>query len=153
MSTNPSPDPTADTVGITRGADRTLQFSVRGSEFRARRPSRADQAEIYRRFVRKICSAAPAADVVAQDIARAVLNNLDGGALLSEARLEVLLTPRDGAALGERAPSHWLRQVKGLDETTVVATLVTFDEVDPEEFDEVARWVDAALAPAGDTSS
>jgi hypothetical protein len=141
--------PTGDAAPISRGPDRTLQFSVRSSEFRLRRPSRADVAEIYRRFARKVVSAAPAtADAEVHDIARVVLSSLDGGALLSEARLEVLLTPRESANLGERAPAHWLRQIKAADDVTVVATVVSFEEVDPQEFDEVARFVDTALAPA-----
>jgi hypothetical protein len=139
-----APAPSTPTPGI----DRTVQFFVRGNEFRFRLPTRADNAEILRRYTAKLMRACPPlGDLAAQEVAKETLGSLDGGGLLSEARLEVLLLPRAGAAaLGEHAPAHWLREVKDPDGTTVIARSVAFDDVDPDEFDEVARFVDDQLA-------
>lgn len=132
----------------TPGVDRTVQFFVHGHEFRFRLPTRADNAEILRRYTAKLMRACPPlGDLAAQEVAKETLGSLDGGGLLSEARLEVLLLPRVGAAaLGERAPAHWLREVTDPDGATVIARSVAFDDVDPEEFDEVAQFVDDRLA-------
>lgn len=135
-------------AGVTPGTDRTVQFFVNGGEFRLRRPSRADDAEILRRYTAKIMRACPPmAGIDAQEVAKETLNNLDGGSLLSESRLEVLLTPRVGAAsFGEHAPAHWYRALSGPD-GQVIERVIAFDDVELQEFDEVARYVDQALAP------
>lgn len=138
---------TEQPAGATPGQDRAIQFFVRGGEFRLRRPTRGDQAEILRRYTAKLMRACPPfGDLASQEVAKETLNGIDGGNLLTEARLEVLLLPRpDATPYAERAPSHWLRQLKDPD-GKVVATTISFDDVDTEEFDEVARFVDEALA-------
>ncbi|MEO8602007.1 MAG: hypothetical protein ABI629_05470 [bacterium] len=54
----------------------------------------------------KICSAAPAAGVVVQDVARAVLNSLDGGALLSAGRRRPVKTEE----LVDKGDRRWVRE-------------------------------------------
>ncbi|MEO8602988.1 MAG: hypothetical protein ABI629_10455 [bacterium] len=122
----------------TPGANRVIQL-VREGTFCFRRPSRADEAEIWRRFSRKVGAGG---GLLESDL----LNSYDGGALLAEAQLEVLLTPRPGGTpLGEQAPPHWYREVTvGPNQTQRV---LTFDDVLPEEFDEVARFLKEAIAP------
>lgn len=143
MSHQPTPQPSSPTPGV----DRIVSFFVRGSEFRVRRPSRGDNAEILRRYTAKLMRACPAlGDFATAEVAKEALTSLDGGSLLSEARLEVLLLPRVGTATDEHPPAHWLHEIRDPDQR-VIARSVIFDQVDPEEFDEVALFVDQLLAP------
>jgi hypothetical protein len=148
----------SEQAGATPGVDRIIQFFVRGGEFRLRRPTRGDQAEILRRFTARLMRATPPlGDYTSQEIAKETLNGLDGGNLFSEARFEVLLLPRKNAAdLGERAPAHWYSELKDPDQR-VIAKVIAFDDVDPDEFAEAAKFVDDALqkksAPATPSST
>ncbi len=128
--------------GTTPGADRVLQFFVGAQSFSIRRPSRADLAEIWRRFARKVAG-------TGLPLESDLLNTYDGQGLLAEARFEVLLMSKTGPRgdvidLGERAPAHWQRPI--LDgESKTVATIIAFDKVDPEEFDGAAEQIDKLL--------
>jgi hypothetical protein len=130
-------------AGATPGVDRLVQFFVGGQEFRLRRPRRWDHAEILRRYTAKLMRACPPlADFTTQELAKDILNSLDGGNLLSEARFEVLLLPRPNATdLGERPPAHWIRELKDPD-GNVITRVVAFDDVELSEFDEAAQFVD-----------
>lgn len=120
---------------MTPGQDRILKVTVRGHEFGFRRPSRADLDDIARRIAAKLTPAsgyAVESDLIAGGI---------GDAVEWEARFEVCLLPRrkrDGSeiALGESAPTHWLED-----------GVVSFANVMPEEFWEVAEAIGRVLAP------
>lgn len=123
----------ADVQKATPGVDRVVLFTVRGHEFGFRRPSRADLSDVARRFALKI------APVTQSDIESRTIELLEGPALEWEARLEIGLAPRharDGKSinLGERAPGHWLDN-----------GAVSFANVDPEEFNEVCAFLQAAV--------
>lgn len=120
------------------GQDRVVRVSVRGHEFGYRRPSRADLSDVTRRYALKVTGA------TGLNVETDVIQAMDGKPLQDEARLEIGLVSRrtrDGKtlALGETAPTHWL-----------VDGVVSFDNVDPEEFDEVVAAIDAALAKKND---
>jgi len=116
----------------TPGRDRVVLFDVNGRPFGFRRPSRGDVAQTYRRF------AAKSAGSLGLPTEQHVLLNWDGDALLWEARLEVGLAPRveDGKVLdlGETCPPNWLR-----------GGTISFESVDPEEFDSVCKFLDAEV--------
>lgn len=126
-----------------------ITFTVGGHEFVLRRPTRADEAQIWRTYAMKIGLACPSiADAAGAESARATIEGLDGANLYAEARFEVLLAPRLGASdLGEHAPVHWIRELKDAD-GKAIGKVIAFDEVDPDEFAEAARLVDQALAPS-----
>lgn len=125
---------------MTPGQDRILLVTVRGHEFGYRRPSRADLDDIARRLAAKLTPAsgyAVESDLIAGGM---------GDAAEWEARFEICLVPRrkrDGSEihLGERAPAHWLE-----------GGAVSFANVMPDEFWEVATAFEKALAPPVPTS-
>lgn len=121
----------------TPGVDRVKVFRVGAHEYGFRRPSRGDLAEIWRRFAAKLI-------VTGIQTESDVLSQHDGMPLLWEARLEVGLVPRlarlNGTAvalgIGERAPAHWLQEVEGQ------PARISFDNVDPDEFDAVCEQLE-----------
>jgi hypothetical protein len=135
--------------GSTPGADRLITFTVRDNEFRVRRPFRSDEAEIRRRFARKLTAGGTIVDEYpAQRAAQDVLNAYDGVELLAEARFEVLLSPRrrpngEEERAGESCPEHWRRRI--FDGERLIAESISFDGVDPDEFREAAAALDQAL--------
>lgn len=140
----------APTEGPTPGSDQLIVINLGSSQLRARRPSRGDEAEIQRRFVRKLMQAAmPMEDAARIDVARMILDRYDGGNLHAEAQLEVLLLPRiyGGVpqSVGESAPAHWYRDVVATDGTQL-GRVVSFDNVPTEEFERGARELAAAIA-------
>ncbi len=137
-------------TGPTPGQDPVITITLGSSQIRARRPSRGDEADINRRYVAKLIAAAPpVADAALIDVARMALDHYDGANLFAEAQFEVLLVPRrysDGstAELGESAPEHWLRAVRGLGGEEI-GRVVSFDRVPPREFDRAREQLAAAL--------
>lgn len=104
--------------------------NVNGHEFGLRRPSEADNTEILTRYSRSLADAG----VLAADL----LAGLHGEGLLWHARFEVLLLPRrnrrgEEVKLGEAAPTHWIEEIKS-DKGELIARIVSFEGVDPEEF-------------------
>lgn len=121
---------------MTPGQDRVLRVSVRGYVFGYRRPSRADLSDIARRYALKV------APVTGLPVEADTIAQMAGDALHREAELEVLLVPRrrrnnESMPLGETAPAHWLD-----------GEAISFDHVDPDEFDEVVEAIRKALAEA-----
>lgn len=125
-------------TGATPGRDRIVSFTVRGHEFAFRRPSRADKAAIHRRNVVKLGVTGIPSD-------SELLMAYDGSGLTWESRLEVGLAPRPDKNLGERAPSHWLKDGR-----------IDFDEVNEDEFNEVCQYLSETvfeLPPAEELAS
>lgn len=135
-------DPTAaapEPLLITPGTGRLITVQIGGHTFAYRRPSRQDQAEAAARTALRL-QMAGAPD---QQSWTNWLNFLDGYRLQWETRLEIGLRParnRSGQPvnLGERAPAHWL-------ETMGDDAVVSFAQVDPDEFDAVVAYLEAAL--------
>ncbi|GEM_PF-6300099 len=115
------------------GADRVVTRDVAGHQMSLRRPSRADEAEIWRRLVGKLTVRGIPGE-------NDLLNSWDGYNLQWEARFEVLLIPRmgrrgDTIRLGEQAPVHWLESLEDGNGKTL-GQIVSFESVTPEEFAE-----------------
>lgn len=130
---------------VTPGTQRTISFSIAGHNFVFRRPSRQDQAEAAARTALRLqMGGAPD-----QQSWTNWLNFLDGYRLQWEARLEIGLRPARGRSgqvlnLGERAPAHWLEDVRDV-QGQVVDQVVSFAAVDPDEFDAVVAYLETAL--------
>jgi hypothetical protein len=131
----------------TPGVDRILTLNPGANELRIRRPSRADQAEIWRRYSEKLARAGmglPGMEAAPEFLAR-----FDGGSLLAEARFEVLLVPRrspkgDVIDLTEGAPEHWFTPIT--DATgKILDHVVSFVGVGVEEFEARAGELAEAL--------
>ena len=127
---------------ITPGVSRTITLKVGATVFHVRRPSRADEAAIWERYSQKVARSGLSltADFVA---------SLDGANLIAEARFEVLLRPRRGPRgdeinLGEAAPEHWLQELTDGD-GKVIGKIVSFANVDVEEFNDAAKLLAEAL--------
>ncbi len=145
MSNQISPD-----GGPTPGFDPTVTIQLGSDQIVARRPSRGDESEIQRRYVRKLMLAAePFDDAARIDVSRMLLDRYDGGNLHAEAQFEVLLVPRAYGgveqSLGETAPDRWFRHVKGAGGESI-GRVVSFDRVSPEEFQRAAVALNDALA-------
>jgi hypothetical protein len=135
--------------GPTPGLDPTVTIQLGSDQLVARRPSRGDESEIQRRYVRKLMLAAlPLDDAARIDVARMLLDRYDGGNLHAEAQFEVLLVPRSYAggvqSLGESAPERWFRQLTGPGGENL-GRVVSFDQVSPEEFSRAAIALGEAL--------
>jgi hypothetical protein len=134
----------------TPGVDRVVLRTINGQPFGLRRPSRADEGEIWRRFARKVARTGGATE-------SDVLNVYDGNALLWEARLEVLLLPRlgrrgDEINLGETAPTGWIEMLHSPEGATI-GRIISFDAVMPDEFAAVTREFAEVFAPKKDPGS
>lgn len=139
---SPSPE-------ITPGENRLVTFHVGQKEFRARRPTRADDREIKRRYVAKLLGVAPPIpDYTSLQVAQGMLEQLDGGDLYAEAQFEVLLLPRRvrgvDASIGEHAPEDWYLRFE--DGQGGEARIISFEKVDTAELREAAGKLDEALA-------
>lgn len=114
----------------TPGVDRVVLRTVCGHQFGLRRPSRADIAEIWRRYAQRVASPL----LNESDI----LASYDGADILWEARFQVLLLPRlsrrrEEISFGETAPAHWVDTVRD-EKGGVVGREIVFDNVPPDEF-------------------
>lgn len=125
------------------GSNRVITVTVNGSTFGYRRPSRADDAEVKRRLAIKLSMAGLMN-------ASNILDQMDGGGLEWEARFEIGLLPpmRDGReqeSRGETAPAHWIKVTRTDEKGNPLERMVSFDEVPPEEFAEVASTIKKIL--------
>lgn len=137
-------------AGTTPGRDRVVFVQVGGHQFGYRKPTRADVAEAHRKLTAKLTATAVLPGAPEADI----LNNMNGKSFQWEARLEIGLLPRrrgnEVINLGESAPEHWLWIERDADGKEL-RRQVSFDEVDPAEFDAVVAALEQALA--GNASS
>ena len=117
----------------TPGQATVLKFEVGRHRFGYRLPKVGDQNRIDRLVAAKVNFGD----------ATNVLSSIALGSLMRQAELEVGLMPRivegEEVNFGECAPSHWMKTVT-LDDGK--RTSVSFDNVDPAEFDAVCAEID-----------
>jgi len=124
--------------------ERVVTRSVGGQQFALRRPSRADNAQIWRLYTQKLTISGALSETD-------LLNALDGDNLLWEARLGVLLVPyRDGRGQvlnrGETAPANWLEEALDFQSKPTGEKIVSFADVAPQEFDAVCQAFEDVFA-------
>jgi len=131
----------SDEINPTPG-NGVFHFQVNGKSFTYRWPTQADIDRISRIQAANMTVNAGFTEGEAR-IASETLGLLNGNGIEWEARLQVGLLPRqrrDGSvlSLGEGAPESWkqTRKFAGQD-----VTEISFDDVDPDEFNEVCQVI------------